>query len=449
MVAQLPNDEQARHLMRDQIKNWRNQNVLSEMSKPVRALYALIAGDTCVVEGKSGAKEDRAPTFAIAEMLGLDWRRAFGLRLLCGSNDLAAVVQQYSDDVAQDREVVKPLAPGKMPGQSRQDPLMGLLRLYAQKQSHKVTAGVCNELVNPLDVSGSPLHARLAWQLATMLRARHIVSATELSDSTLDSLSQTLGLQLETAKRIVDACNVMLHISTSAAREIYVKDLFHRRASLLTADDGADNMLTRLTETLRIPASWFWTAKAQYAAAMHDYESQAAYLLSADDRDAAHDVLTHILGPRAIVSGDYDSLREILGTFLDGKSSSQMPSNWATGGQVYFDYIHLMDLMGPRAASEASVKKDKTDVLQRLCAALPTVLSGTQRGSSGAQDAKDALKKSRDQFKLEEKVAVSEMAARVRSEVLALDRDEVCCFSCSEYEGADMLTVPFAGAGRR
>lgn len=64
VVAQIGRDATSRSDIASQIDVWRQNNVLSEMSEPIRALYELAAGNGLRSEGKSGgALEDRASSF--------------------------------------------------------------------------------------------------------------------------------------------------------------------------------------------------------------------------------------------------------------------------------------------------------------------------------------------------------------------------------------------------
>jgi len=336
IVSQLPTDQTSKDMMTKQIQSWRSQNVLSEMSQPIRAVYELAAGNPCISEGKGGASEDRAATFGLSETFGLDWKRAFGLRLWYGSDDLAGTIESYSDDVVSTREKVKPLPYfledcaastwDDKEANDREDALFAVLRLYAAKlgSGH---VGAIESLLAPAAIAGNPVNSRLTWQLATVLRARGVLSLPDLMNSTLDVISQNLAFQLEAADRLLDTLRVLLHFSGSAAREYYIRNLLYRRAASLdtitaTTDPASNELFRSMTQEFHIPASWIWHAKALYAASTHDYDAQTAFLLRADDKEAAHVVLCRHVGPRAVIEMDYDALRELLGSFEKSSSAS-------------------------------------------------------------------------------------------------------------------------------
>ncbi|KAI5244240.1 hypothetical protein E4T42_07158 [Aureobasidium subglaciale] len=435
IVAQLPGNAKSKEMMAKQIESWRSQNMVSEMTESVRALYELVAGNTCVSEGKSGASEDRASSFSISSRFGLDWRRSFGLRLwFSGAGEsLADAVQLYVDDVAAGKETVRPvpyfteqsLTPSWTDDnvQSNEDTLLGLLKLYSRNPSSNagdVRALVFN-LLTPASVSGSPLNARLSWQLATLLQKKGILTSAELSDASLDQLSLTLSSQLETANELVFATNVLLHLTNESARERHVRDLLYRRASALYDASNPDALPTVLTQDFGIPEQWLWHARALYARSMlDDHNSEVTYLLRAGDSAQAHSVLCRSVGPAAIIEQEYDALRELLGLFHDMLPVNSV-ENWRFGGQVYFDYIHLLDLV--HRDDDAS-RTSKKELLDRLTIALPSVLEGR----AGKVD-------------LAERVAIGEMAGLVKAEVEKMGREE---------RGVDRALVnrlPVAGAG--
>ncbi|GAB7353807.1 hypothetical protein MBLNU459_g4186t1 [Dothideomycetes sp. NU459] len=419
LVAQLPGDTKSKSAMSKQIESWASQNITSEMTEPVRALYALTAGNTCISQGKNGAAEDRASTFGISSRFELDWRRSFGLRLwfgVAGVESLADAVQSYSEDLASGKETVRPVPffteqsiatswddPNP---QLREDTLYGLLALYARKPTFATTISApINDLLSPSSVSGDPLDARLAWQLAVVLRVKRVVSPTDVPDSVLDNLTLALSAQLEAASKFTEALKVLLHLSDDGAREQSVRDLLYRRASDIFGNSTADQLPSTLVDDINIPTSWLWHARALYArSVLVDPALEVTCLLRSGAQNEAHAVLCRQVGPQAVVAQDYDSLRELLGHF-DDLSSNVSVEGWPTGGQVYFDFIHLLDLEGRDGNDRA--REEKNRILTRLTAALPSVLDG-RAGKVG----------------LEERVAVGEMAGIVKAESERLAREE-------------------------
>ena len=108
---------------------------------------------------------------------------------------------------------------------------------------------------------------------------------------------------------------------------------------------------------------------------------------------------THV-GPAAVISRDYDALRELLGHFLDSGAAPKDVPSWSAGGQLFFDFVHLADLSG-RGSDEA----ERAAVLARLVAGLP-----------GAKAVRDAT--------LERRVALAEMSRVVTAESGGFSTDE-------------------------
>lgn len=403
IIAQLPGNSTMKDLMKKQMDAWRKQNILSEMSEPIRALYELASGNVCVSEGKTGAPEDRAPTFRISKRFGLDWRRAFGLRLWFGdhpTDTIADAVKAYAEDVASGRENVNEQELVSVDDASKagakEDTVFGLLRLFSTKESSSLT-----DLLAPASVSGNPLDARLAWQLATLLRQKKIVSSADLSDDTLDSLCLSLAAQLEMNNELSGALKTLMHLSSPSARETNIRSMLYRRAAALSAASGRDSLPAGLTDELQIPAQWLWQARALYArAAEKDHVTEAACLLRAGAYDEAHAVLCRTVGPQAVISQGIDNLRELLGGFV-GLGEEARIEGWETGGQVYFDYVYLVDMDG-RPADEKKL------VLERLVAAVPSMLAVRHK----------------ERVELEERVAVSLISSAVKAACEKLGRDE-------------------------
>ncbi|KAF4554951.1 Nucleoporin NUP145-like protein [Elsinoe fawcettii] len=414
IIAQLPLDNKAKDIIKKQIATWRSQNVLSEISPAIRALYEIAAGNASVSEGKTGAAEDRAPTFSISEQSGLSWQQALGLRLWYGDDDITTAVEKYITEVAQGAEKVLPSPKAIVEARqeslsSRQDGLLVLLRLFASLHNSSIAAPSAEELFSPLALTSHPLNARLSWQLATVLSSNKIISSKQLTSNYLDILATSLAHQLEavsTTDSILTATTISSHLSTPTLRKSAITSLLARRAPLLTtgthpfATDSSSDVALQYLTSHSIPASWLHTARALLSASIGDFSSQAAHLLLASDVAAAHAVLTHHVGPQAIITRDHDLLRELLGHFPQDAPTSV--AGWRTGGGVYFDFIHLCDLTTRRGVD---VEQEQATILKRLVGALPGMAAG------GAK------------MGLEERVAVAEMSRVVGEEIRALEGD--------------------------
>lgn len=391
LVAQLPGDEQSRQLMQGQIAAWRDRNDWAEFPEATRALYSIIAGDVCTVAGKNGTPENRAKEFCIAEHFGLSWLQSLGLRIFFGGHEeLGDAVKAYSAALADGAEHVLPVPSWAGVNDNvsgREDVLMGLLRLSVSRPSEFDPSSV----FDPKTVSGSAVNSRLAWQLATQLRAKGLCSA--LPDEKLDQLTLSFATELEAAGKFMTATWVLLHFRRADARTRAVTALLFRNGGNIpeagaTPEGTVDAFHVLNTENL-IPSEILWTAKAQHARAELDNPwLQCQYLLEADGLDEAHDVIIETLGPKAIIEEDYGQLKSLLERF------PREPMGWAQGGGVFADFSRLVTMhQGKRYAREGAI-----------------LMSRLRAGLEGMRDVERKMS-------LEERVAMVEMGRVLQREI--------------------------------
>jgi len=423
---------------------------LSEFPIAIRALYEIVAGNCCLCAGKAGASEDRAQTFGIAEHFNLDWKRALGLRLWYGSDDLSSAIQMFADDLSQTKEKVDAISETVDDWTSKekeQDALLILLRLYADKS--KVDT---KQLLSFVSFSGNPINARLTWQLATLFHAKELCQFTP---SQLDDITLSFAAQLEAQNSTTSVCTaikILLHLSEKTCRSHEIQSLLDRQAALLLApnltlgispfdvDQSKDEVLQFLSKS-HIPPSWLYKARAQYCfSALKDSFSQAANLVLAFSLIEAHDLLCRSIGPEAVISRDFTNLRILIQklthastneTSGDGQLEDRIERAiplWKTGGQVYADYIQLVDLLSsnktPSSHNTSTSKetlKMKSSLLGRLVKSLPVMKIHTNNppSSTSKHPTKHVLAVSCSNS-LVEKVAVSEIGKLVRAEIKAL-----------------------------
>ncbi|OCL13785.1 hypothetical protein AOQ84DRAFT_224189, partial [Glonium stellatum] len=371
MVSQIGGDVAMRQDMAAQIDEWRRLDVLSEMDDSIRAIYELLAGNCGKCEGKLGdGRENKAADFQLASRFGLDWRRAFGLRLWYGTladEPIHMAVAQFADDLREGRELVKPVpwfvehnidrgwvdpAP-----ETREDLLWGLLKLYAAQRLH-LPANV-EDVLAPQNTSGNPLNARLSFQLIHLLRARsadpdddrrvHLptarspaaglsssflsASATSNTDASAsadadaqaadplaalaDALTLTYATTLHTARHWPTALFAYAHLSAPAARIHHSRRLLAFFAPAFDAV-SADPLFAALTTALCVPVAWLHAAKALLARARGERARECVHLIEAGEAVEAHVVLCRAVAPRAVVARELDALRELLGGFEGG-----------------------------------------------------------------------------------------------------------------------------------
>ncbi|KAF2474699.1 uncharacterized protein BDR25DRAFT_340452 [Lindgomyces ingoldianus] len=407
IVAQIGGDEAMRQDMTSQIEEWRRMDVLSEMDEAVRTLYELIAGNCAQSEGKiGGGRENKALTFNICSHFKLDWRRAFGLRLWYGTKadePIEMAVAQFADALQFGKEDVKPKPwfveqeldmgwddPEK---DNREDLLWGILKLYAS--SRLELAANVEDILAPENVSGHPLNARLSFQLFQLFKSRQddyredteriigmpavrnargqpssLLSSTasttdrdDQADDPLielgDKLTITYAASLHTPEHWTTAVWVYAHLSSPAMRSHCIRSLLTQFSNTYSLTD-TDPTSKYLSSELLIPHTWMHAAAALQSKTEGDALRQAMHLIKADELEEAHEVLCRSVGPDSVISRDYDALRELMGGFFGtptnsptsergraGKRHIKEPvPGWNQGGQIYFDYIELIDLTG-------------------------------------------------------------------------------------------------------
>lgn len=429
LVSQIGRDSTTRADMAKQIEMWRQHNVYSEMSEPVRALYELLAGNALRSEGKSGgALEDRVSTFTFTERFKLDWLQAFGLRLwysISEDEPIEAAVSKYVADLASGHELAFPYPPhldgtsreGVQPGSDtvgRESPLWVLLKLYSAIKGGTKPAELTKlefpASVLPESVSGDRLTNRLSFQLHHMLAA--IVGqydAFEIDVSRVDQLTRDYAWELSSGGDLEQALFVLLHLSQATDRERALKEtlaLFAPRLpSPLTAEGSPDATWEYLIIDLQLPESWIWVAKALYARDIGDAAGEVDCLIRGRNWNDAHATFCRIVGPTAVIERDYDTLEKLITGF--GEGPELKVRNWASGGGVYEDFLRLA-----RAKSSGG-KKDQTR-LNRLVNALVSLGDRINQGY-GVEG-------------LEERVAFREMSTAVAGWTSQKDLDvSGCC----------------------
>lgn len=370
-LVALAGKDRNRKDVREQLSEWQKQRVLSEFSQPVRAIYEILAGNVCVCDGSKGAPiEDRIDSFIISQRFGLDWRQAFGLRLWYGilaADDLGVAVENFVEDLNQDRETSKPHAwyveqkipalwedptPGK-----REDLLWGLLRLYTFADSD------LEAIIRPENSQLSPVDFRLTWQLSRALTASEAINYNEDADAKADQVTLSFASQLTNEGSWLDAVFVLLHLSSPEARAKSIQDHLAQHAGRIGSDDSPS--FTTLTQTYKIPAPWIWEAKALYLRSVKkDPTGEVECLLRAGAFDEAHRTFSRGVAPKTIIECDYDTLRTLLGGF---RGREDIVSEWRLGGGIYSDFLELLD-------SQKKAKAVDHSVLHRLLAGLPAVV---------------------------------------------------------------------------
>ncbi|KAI1814913.1 hypothetical protein GGS20DRAFT_597643 [Poronia punctata] len=330
--------------MRDQLREWRDANALSEFTPSIRALYEMLSGNVCTCEGTKGAPENRAESFSISKKFGLDWQQAFGMRLwyaVSANGNIREAVDKYKHDSDQDKELrpVTWYAQHGIPGiwddaekEKREDLLWGLLKLYSDNRTD------LESILRPENSQLSPLDYRLSWQLGLALTSTGRVSFGKHATEKADSATVSFASQLTNEGSWLEAVFVLLHLSNPEARAKAVQDHLCRHASLIGNDDSTS--FKKLAGDLQIPPRWIWHAKALYMrSAKKDATAEVQCLLRAESWAEAHEAFIKEVAPKTIIERDYDGLADILQRF-EGRHS--FVASWNVGGEVYKAFLQLL-----------------------------------------------------------------------------------------------------------
>ncbi|KAJ5168383.1 uncharacterized protein N7482_003977 [Penicillium canariense] len=436
VVAQIGRDATSRADIASQIDVWRQNNVLSEMTESVRALYELVAGNALRSEGRSGgALEDRASSFVFTERFELDWFQAFGLRLWYGITEDAPIedaVSKFLDDLATGFEPAFP-APSHsastratlQPGSDtlgRESPLWVLLKAYSAASGHDNVPPVqLPAALLPESVSGDRLTNRLSFQLHHVLAA--VIGQTEaikIDQTQTDHLVWDYASELLASGELAPALFVLLHLSPTESRKRAVQDALGRFGAVLpnpTTDDGstADPAWLDLTTELQLPEAWIWVAKALHARDNGDPTREVDCLIRGKHWNDAHSTFCSVVGPTAVISRDYQTLERLVSGFGDGPERKMR--GWAAGGGIYEDFLRLAT--APRG------RRDPTR-LSRLVNALVDMGERTRNVKSMSG--------------LEESVAFKEMSRAVAGWITHEDVQSV--------ESSAVLGLPLNGDAR-
>lgn len=367
ILSMIGSNDQMMQDMKEQVRNWRDANVLSEFTDPIRVIYELLGGNVCAIDGKKGAMENRMDSFVISDKFGMDWKQAFGLRLwyaIASQDDVVEAIRQYEDDLRQDREKSPKPWFAEQGIQSlwedtnkeeREDLLWGLLKLYADKDMDLA------DILRPENSQLSPLDFRLCWQLGqALINTGKVTFGEDVNDKT-DAATLAFASQLTSEGNWLEAVFVLLHLTDPASRTKAIQEHLSRHARLIGSEQSED--FTTLTQAFKIPATWVWQAKALYQRAVKkDAKSEVLFLLRADSHSEAHKTLVKHVAPQAVIERDYAGLWDLLQQF---SSAAKSISDWNLGGKIYTDFLDLVLLVQAGRVAEVD-QKVVTSLMQGL-----------------------------------------------------------------------------------
>lgn len=456
LVAQIEQaDDGFQDDINDQLAAWERQGIIPEITEEIRALYEILAGNTCLSQGnQNGPVENRAGTFAISEKFGLDWIQAFCLCLWYGrykNGDIADVVKDFQDKLVTRQESATPVD-----ANGNEDPLWVLLKLFASSSNN--AKGGSQGVDNDTDVPVFPQAlASLSgpWDGHKTFRLHHAIAAAipsvTVDQAKADDLAVSLAFERSVRGDILGATWALLHVTDAGKRLVLIQDLFTRHAAALPeppndqdhdheqqAKQSPSSLWTGLTASLKVPGSWICRAKALYARSSNRSLAELKLLVLADDFAEAHECLLRRVAPRLVIDEDWRALGAVLAKFGENPETKVDAgghgngTEWQAGGAVYADFVALVALLGFGSAAtgvsglakarssgndggEAAAKQRKA-LLQRL----QTALVGLKKNAYATNAHNKSLDQDRE--KLEERVALSEMARAV-ARALELEED--------------------------
>ncbi|KAK0672953.1 nuclear protein 96-domain-containing protein [Cercophora samala] len=293
-----------------QLRDWRESNVLSEISEPVRAIYELLAGNACVCDGvKDAPIESRVSSFTISQRFGLDWMQAFGLRLFYsagakeGGPNVKEAIKSFQTDVEQDREP----EPGSQ--------LWSLLKAFANQE---------------FDWSDG----RLGWLMTRAIHASGKVGFGEDDVERLDAGSVSFAAALTGRGDWVPAAFVLLQLSDRQAREKAVRDHLGRLASLVGAPRNPDSAFNALKK-FGVPEGWIWEAKALDYRAKGETHQEFLALVWARNYGEANRAFVTRVGPDLVIGREFKKLATYAQLLFKVKRNI---SDWDRAAVVYLLY---------------------------------------------------------------------------------------------------------------
>ena len=375
-----------------QLAAWKDQNIIGEMSDPIRALYELLSGNTSVSYGKSsGPLEDRASTFKLAERFDLNWLQGFGLHLWYGKQKNDSLATSIRDFV---RKVDLNEVPFPGDDDDVEDPLWVLLNLYASGKSGLALPQSLSSLSTPFDCS-------ITFQMHQALSTR--MSDLPVDSALADQLASDLAFQYSASGSYLEAIYALMHLSDPLAREASIRDLLAAHAASLPDPASESSAKTRqgqfwyaLALGLRVPQQWIFEAKALYARSRNQSNLELHYLVLAELWAQSHECFCRRVAPRLVVDEDWAELQKSLTGF--GTNPERRVPGWNQGGGIYSDFSKVM-------SPDKKSKKDNEAVLRTLHQSLSEMgRRFISRGSSLTAGGTEEL---------EERVACNEMSRMV------------------------------------
>ncbi|XP_038055472.1 nuclear pore complex protein Nup98-Nup96-like isoform X2 [Patiria miniata] len=398
LLAQAGSTNETKKLVAKQLGDWHEMGIDKFMAPEYLRVYAVLAG-ILVLESAHGT---------INTCRGLDWKRALAVHLWHACSPVASVsdaLEEYETGFL-GQSALRRYCPAPRPPYMENNPdlypeerdddmgaefgedwreaveeerfvvrdmCFHLVKLYADR-SHRL-----ERVLAPTTHTANQLDYRLSWHVLQALQA---LGFTHLSDQDLAHLHTSYAAQLEALGLWHWAAFVLLHIQDDFRREYIVRQLLKRQCSLKRSEENAAKERF-LVNQLHIPPIWISEAKAFRAQYEGRHPEQAWHLLQAGHWNESHSVIIKHLAADAIISENYNYLLGLLKELVPSDRSITI-QDWATNGQVFLDFINIVQRLDHLQRTEPT-----TYELEKL---YPDVASLCSRvGSVTCRTAKDRL----------------------------------------------------------
>lgn len=358
LLSQATGNSLPRNLSYQQLAEWQDFKADTFINKERTKIYALLAGAMVWPMSRDVASLSCDDPQAIARDVnvnvceGLDWKRVFAVHMwyhcspICSIQDALNAYEISFKGSGRGGKYGAPPQPPFMEEHEEyeeedevdenrfvtRDTCYHLLKLYC-KRSHRL-----ERLLSPSTSTAHQLDFSLSWHLNQVLES---LQYTHLSQYHAGMLHTSFAAQLEGLGLWHWATFVLLHLQDPVRRERAVRSLLCRHCSLSADHSNVEKERFMLSD-LKIPAEWIHEAKALQARYEGRTREEAFHLVKARHWSLGHNVVLRSLVSDAIINAEYDILKSLLGE-LEPRDRSSTVKDWATGGQVFLDYLSLVD----------------------------------------------------------------------------------------------------------
>ncbi|KAG0018263.1 hypothetical protein BGZ80_007386 [Entomortierella chlamydospora] len=342
LIAQSGRGSQPLLGLENQMKFFKELGIEGSIPVSYLKIYALLSGALDVNIAPKGS-----PAVYVTD--GLDWRQVFGLYLwhncIPGAN-LQQAVDQYAASMAMRKSVARP-APWHQKNVEGCDPehYDFLFQLIVHST---LPSKALEDALHPLGMTPASLDYRQSW-IFYMLLCQSLQVSRFRSEASHAKICQNFLFQLENLGLWEWAVFVALHLESASSRETAVRHLLERHVDLPVPPSTSTNSATAvdydrwefegekntfLINTLRIPETWLWNARATRAKYQGELFLEVFSLLKGGEHQKGHSLILSSLAPVSILQGDLRTLGKVLNMVDQNKVYG-----WETGGSIYQEYL--------------------------------------------------------------------------------------------------------------